>query len=638
MKKPRRPLSKRIFVVAMIPLLFELSFMALLFFLLHHAEAERAAEKHAAVLVGQVNRCIADIIGTSMYFIIFELTNDQKPRQEAITSAALLDEDTAQLQRLSANDDALVREDIAVFTQKALTNAHTITQYEDMAGASGPGEFSQLMKRAFGSHDDLGLGSMSFKSMRFVIKSRGENHEITKLGRKIADDQLAIRAERSAAESALREQIDNVLRIGVAVSFLISVCLAIAFNLSIARRIRLVADNTRRFAAGEELREPLQGEDEIAALDQTFAALLAQLKESRRREGAVINQAADVICTLSADGRVLTMNPACEKLWGYPSADTIGHCFDSMLSEEQQSQLKHNLSAATTHGAASFELAVNRLAGPVCQTLWSATYLPQDEVTICTIHDITERHQMERLKREFSTILRQDLQSPLSAMKVILNDIQPGARRHISDKAQHKLQTAEQETERLLSLVAELSNVWQPKPIASQSRLQAVSSQSIIKKALAATDELSAARQIKVVAAPVLAVSFAGVEADLVRVLVNLLSNAIRFSPAGGSVIVSCIENNRGRALDFRVQDEGPGIPAAEQSAIFQKYRQAAAADAAAGTGLGLAICKQLVEAHGGTLSVSCPAGGGSIFCFSIPTVDVPEQTIETADGVFLDS
>jgi signal transduction histidine kinase len=106
-----------------------------------------------------------------------------------------------------------------------------------------------------------------------------------------------------------------------------------------------------------------------------------------------------------------------------------------------------------------------------------------------------------------------------------------------------------------------------------------------------------------------------GDEDRLVQVLVNLLANAVRFTPAGGRVIVRLID--AGEECEIQVEDTGAGIPAAELPHVFEAYRQAHLGKG--GTGLGLAIVRGLVQAHGGRVTAESQPGKGSRFTVLLP-------------------
>jgi signal transduction histidine kinase len=121
----------------------------------------------------------------------------------------------------------------------------------------------------------------------------------------------------------------------------------------------------------------------------------------------------------------------------------------------------------------------------------------------------------------------------------------------------------------------------------------------------------------------------------LEQVLTNLLSNALRYAPRGGRIEVAARELREAgrRMLELSVSDDGPGVPPADRRRIFDPYVQAGKA-AGGGLGLGLAICRRLVEAHGGSISVSDSALGGARFAFTLPEVEGgPEAAAPEVEG-----
>jgi signal transduction histidine kinase len=111
-----------------------------------------------------------------------------------------------------------------------------------------------------------------------------------------------------------------------------------------------------------------------------------------------------------------------------------------------------------------------------------------------------------------------------------------------------------------------------------------------------------------------------GDERRLVRVLINLISNAIKFSPRGSTVVVAL--KNLGAATEVTVADQGPGIPEEDRELIFEKFRQSKSESSVKGTGLGLAIAKLIVEGHGGVIGVNSVLQKGSTFYIRIPNFD----------------
>jgi two-component system sensor histidine kinase KdpD len=112
------------------------------------------------------------------------------------------------------------------------------------------------------------------------------------------------------------------------------------------------------------------------------------------------------------------------------------------------------------------------------------------------------------------------------------------------------------------------------------------------------------------------------------RVLVNLLENVSKYTPAGSTVTLSA--EVTGDRLSVSVSDDGPGLPAGREEAVFQKFTRGERESATPGVGLGLAICRALVESHGGRITAVQRPGGGATFTFTLPLGNPPVPAIET--------
>ena len=119
----------------------------------------------------------------------------------------------------------------------------------------------------------------------------------------------------------------------------------------------------------------------------------------------------------------------------------------------------------------------------------------------------------------------------------------------------------------------------------------------------------------------------------LIQVVVNLVSNAIKFSPQGGSVEIKAIEEDL--LVEVQVIDHGRGVPAEYREIIFEKYRQVKSEDATkkGGTGLGLPICKLIIEQLGGTIGVNSEDGKGSTFWFRVPKISTEKVAGQSGNG-----
>lgn len=237
--------------------------------------------------------------------------------------------------------------------------------------------------------------------------------------------------------------------------------------------------------------------------------------------------------------------------------------------------------------------------------------------------DITERKRVDRMKNEFVSIVSHELRTPLTAISGSLGLMAGGAAGELPERARDLVQVAHRNSERLAGLINDLLDMEKLVAGKMQFRIEPHALWPQLQQAL--QNHRSYADQFKVQLALDGDDDSLCVAIDCERLqqtLANLLSNASKFSPAGGRVMVRLLRRD-GRAR-VEVQDHGPGIPLEFRDRIFQKFAQADASDRRikGGTGLGLAITRELVERMGGTIGFSSEIGNGTTFYFELPLCD----------------
>jgi signal transduction histidine kinase len=177
---------------------------------------------------------------------------------------------------------------------------------------------------------------------------------------------------------------------------------------------------------------------------------------------------------------------------------------------------------------------------------------------------------------------------------------------------------AERNTKRLLKLVMDLGQMDRMESGQLELQLEQVSIDSIVTQSLESVKVFAEQQDVNLKAELIAKEVYADGD-RVIQVLVNLLSNAVKFSPKGGTVTVYADYDDN--CVQFKVADQGRGIPAEFCSAVFERYKQVEVADATkkGGSGLGLPICKLIVEQHGGAIGVESEVGKGSTFWFRLP-------------------
>jgi PAS domain S-box-containing protein len=235
-----------------------------------------------------------------------------------------------------------------------------------------------------------------------------------------------------------------------------------------------------------------------------------------------------------------------------------------------------------------------------------------------TIEDITKAQMVEQMKDEFIAIVSHEIRTPLTGIRGALGLMATGALASQPARAKRILEIAVADTERLVRLVGDVLDLERlesgiDKLVRAHCRIDALIAQ--------ATEALQIAAEQAQVTLKLYPVSFElWVDGDLiVQALINLISNAIKFSPPGGVVTVRSIL--RAEHILFRVEDQGTGIPADKLESIFGRFQQVNASDSRqkGGTGLGLAICRNIIQRHGGYIWAESTLGEESIFSFTLP-------------------
>ncbi len=230
--------------------------------------------------------------------------------------------------------------------------------------------------------------------------------------------------------------------------------------------------------------------------------------------------------------------------------------------------------------------------------------------------------ELSDMKEEFLALTTHDLRSPLTVISGVINFFTSGRLGDMTPEQKNMVAMMERNTQSLIELVNDLLDA--SKLESGTLRLEVAPVELAPLVAELRETMLPMAREKEIALEEHVAAGLPAVSADrakLRRVLVNLLSNAVKFTPKGGRIEVNA-ERDGDRAVRVSVTDTGVGIPPEDLARLFDKFEQARsrATRSEKGTGLGLYITRQLVELHGGHISVESEVGQGSTFSFTIPT------------------
>jgi len=541
----------------------------------------------------------------------------------------------------------------------------------------------------------------------------------------------------SAQEARARQTASTLIVVLAAFNIGIAFLFLFIFTGGITGRLKRVSENSLRLAVGQELHPVMKGNDEIAKLDRQFHEVAQALEDAAQKERAIVENATDLICSISKDARIFKINPAVENMLGYGVDELIGQRYILFVAEEYRNGLKTYLdSVVRATNSAPYELQLVRKDQSTIFAIWSAQWSTKEEMWFSVVHDIserkreenliraneerirsvienlpvgvvttdssgkvesinrmtsemflvsaedminqpvsklfeeedssvkdlqagktleqigkksngetfpvelttaeyngfegnrllihikdiTERREIEKLKQEFIAMISHDLRTPLTSIGGTLTLIQEGIYGEISEGGTKRVVDAQRNVERLINLVSDLLDLEKLEAGKLTMELEPCDVHEIIESSVGSVKSYAEQKGVSLhVDSPGAAIT---ADSDrLVQVLVNLISNAVKFSPVGGNVYVSSSASN-GHVSMF-VKDEGRGIPKEFQDSIFEKFQQVAVSDGkrSMGSGLGLAICKAIVESHNGQIGVESDGATGSTFWIKLPAV-----------------
>jgi PAS domain S-box-containing protein len=378
--------------------------------------------------------------------------------------------------------------------------------------------------------------------------------------------------------------------------------------------------------------------DDNAELNRRLQQQLTELAEARRqveasgRKLALFAERSPIaVLELDPQGRIREINRAAELLFGYTPAELAGEPAKKLILpkyHEEFDALWRRL-LETREPIARLKLRNPRRDGIAIVCEWTVTPLVNpagDTVAIIAQgRDITQELEAERLKKEFTSTLSHELRTPLTSIIGSLQLINSGIMGEPEKDVLELTTVAERNAQRLLDLINDILDIEKiesgklalaPEPLALDDVLREA---LVLNRAFG--ERYRVRFEMRGEPPP------AQVHADrkrLLQVLTNLLSNAAKFSPEGGTVEVSM--EHVGSRVRVGVHDRGPGIPENFRARMFSRFAQAESAltRQKGGTGLGLAICKRLIELMNGTIGFADREGGGTSFYFELPVLEAP--------------
>ena len=439
--------------------------------------------------------------------------------------------------------------------------------------------------------------------------------------------------ERRAGSVVLAQPVDTSLavlnavrgRLWVAfwVSLIVAGLLGVGFSEFIGRRVRMMSKAATAIAAGDFDQRLPTGlvPDEVHELAEAYNQMAVQLgaafsalREREQEIAAVVESMAEGVVAFDAEGTVRVVNPEAGRLLSVNTAEAVGGTVESLCTEERCLE-------AVGQGLAG--QAVSGIADLGDHTvLLHCTPIPgqADEPggAVLILSDVTEQKRLEEAQRRFVANASHEMRTPIAALKGLLELLTGGAKEdpQILDDF---LKTAQLEVDRLGRLVEDMLTLAQFEAGTVVLHQDALPVAEMLGEVAAVMHPLAERGEVT------LAVSLPDGDVDvvcdrhrIVQVLLGFVDNALKHTAKGGHVTLTA--ELRQDAVAVSVADDGVGIEPDVIPRLFDRFYRADEARAMPkGTGLGLAIAKEIIEAHGGTITVESEPGRGATFGFELP-------------------
>ncbi len=423
------------------------------------------------------------------------------------------------------------------------------------------------------------------------------------------------------------ERINNIFISGILLALGLTAVLGVILAHTITSPIKELTRRATAVAEGEfHQKMPVLGNDEIGQLSKAFNYMtsrlrdaLAQNEEEKEKLASILTNMSDGVIATDDTGAVILMNRRASEMLRIEEELDGGTDIISLLHLAQEE--REILRQGTMH---STILENETPEGDTFLIRVTFTPIHRREIgivgTIAVLQDVTEQEQLEASRREFVANVSHELRTPLTTIKSYTEALEDGAMEdpELGPKFASVIQN---QTERMIRLVTDLLHLSRLDSKEAQLRKQPASVMEMLEEV---TDRFSFQMQERGIKPTFFVgngVGTAWVDRDQIdQVLDNLISNAMKYTPEGGTIAIEARLNEEG-VLAISVQDNGVGIPKKDLDRIFERFYRVDKARSRnmGGTGLGLSIAREIVKAHGGAISLQSELGKGTKVTFTLP-------------------
>ncbi|MGH7348734.1 MAG: ATP-binding protein [Candidatus Rokuibacteriota bacterium] len=434
-----------------------------------------------------------------------------------------------------------------------------------------------------------------------------------------------------SAVTASYATLNQVMLAGGAVALVVALGIGVFVAGRVTRPVVEMQSIARQMSEGSFLvRAPTASTDEIGMLGRSLNVMAGRLREKiqdleqeQAKITAILDGMVEGVIAVDGHEHILLMNEQARLIFGLGAARGEGKPFLEVIRNADLHEIFRTVRAggAATVEAIRREVALTTPSRRVLSVNAVRLALAGSEPgVVMVLHDVTALRQLERVRTEFVANVSHELRTPLTAIQGYMETLLSGALEE-PENARRFLEIVLRHSERLGRLLNDLTDLSNIELGKVTLRREPVLIDEVVASVVAIIGPRAARSRVTVTADTPSQMPAVAADRDrLVQILINLVDNAVKYTPEGGAVTVTARSPGAGR-IEIAVVDTGVGIPAADLPRITERFYRVdrARSRELGGTGLGLAIVKHLVLAHGGELHIESEPQHGTTVRFTLP-------------------
>lgn len=412
------------------------------------------------------------------------------------------------------------------------------------------------------------------------------------------------------------------------IALTVSLVIALLVSRTITKPISEMRQQAMRIANGDYSHKvEVYGKDELGQLGETINEVSARTEEAqeimeaeRRRLDSVLSHMTDGVIGTDRRGNIIIANDMAMEFLHTQSEDVLGQSILELLRLDEDYTFRSLLEQPE---GILLDLTENYAQPMILKAEFSMIRRESGFISglVCVLHDVTEKEKDEEERRQFVSNVSHELRTPLTSLRSYLEALADGAWQD-PEVAPEFLKVTQEETNRMIRMINDLLQLSRMDSNKIELKKELVNLNELFDYVLDRFDMVikDSDKNYTIKREYTMRTIWVEIDTDrIVQVLDNILNNAIKYSPSGGTITCRLLETHKNVILS--ISDEGLGIPKKNLGRVFDRFYRVdkARSRAMGGSGLGLAISKESINAHGGSIWVESEEDKGSTFFISLP-------------------